>query len=323
MRARLVAITFLLLAAFPPLCAAQSAVAHVAVLGDSPSGPGSNWRAFVDALRERGWVEGRNLAFDVRSTEGRAERYPELAAELVALRPDLIIAETSQETQAVIQKTDTIPIVMSGVADPVASRFVASLARPGGNVTGLSAQLVDTTGKTLQLLVEARPGIWRVGLLWAPDSPGSRLNKEALVAIAPRLGVTLEPVAVNAPEDFDAAFAAVARTQPDALLTLSAPLLFAHRQQIIAFALDHRLPAIGNSTQWARDGLLMSFGEDIADQWRRAAYYVDRILKGAKPADLPVEQPTKFEFVINLKTAREIGLELPALFVGRADEVIE
>jgi putative ABC transport system substrate-binding protein len=301
---------------------AQSPVARVAVLD-----PTAGWQAFVDALRERGWAEGRNLAFDVRSTEGRAERYRELAGELVALQPDLIIASSSQAIQAVREKTDTIPIVMVGPADPVGSGFVASLAQPGGNATGLSLQIVDIAGKALQLLTQARPGISRIGLFWVPDNPGSRLEKEALVAIAPRLGVTLEPVAINAPEDVDAALAMVARSRPDALFISGAPLMGGHRQQIlqhiIALALDHRLPASATSTEWARDGLLMSYAPDRVDMWRRAADYVDRILKGAKPADLPVQQPTKFEFVINLKTARAIGLELPPLFVARADEVID
>ena len=325
MRPRLVAIALLFLAAFPLFSVAQSPVARVAVLeGAPPSTPGaSDSPAFVDALRERGWVEGRNIELHRRWAEGRAERYPQLAAELVALRPDLIIAASSQATQAVHEKTETIPIVMVGVADPVASRFVASLARPGGNITGLSVQLPETMGKALQLLAEVRPGISRVALLWVPDNPGSRVNKEALVAIAPRLGITLDPVAVQAQEELDAAFAAVARSRPDALFTTSAPLQMAHLHEIIAFALEQRLPAMGYVTQWARDGLLMSYSTDPADQWRRAAYYVDRILKGAKPADLPVEQPTRFELVINLKTAKALGLTIPPSILSRADEVIE
>jgi putative tryptophan/tyrosine transport system substrate-binding protein len=319
MRKRFVAIAFLLLAAFPPPSAAQSPVAHVAALNPAA---GPDWQAFVDALRERGWVEGRNLVFELRSAL-RAERYPEVAAELVAPRPDLIIANSSQATEALCQKTDTIPIVMIGVADPIGSGFVASLARPGGNVTGLSLQLGETNQKALQLLTETRPGISRIGLFWVPDNLGSRLNKEALVAIAPRLGVALEPVAIRAPEEFDAAFAAVTRSRADGLFTHSAPLLLSKREEIIAFAIDRRLPTMGANTQWARGGLLMSYAPDNIVQWRRAADYVDRILKGTKPADLPVEQPTKFDFVINLKTARAIGIEIPPLLLGRADEVIE
>jgi putative ABC transport system substrate-binding protein len=326
MRTRLVAITFLLLAAPPLPSAAQSGIASVALLtGASTSdlATAPTWQPFIEALRQRGRTEGDNLEFHHRWTGGRDERWPQLAAELVALGPNLIIAVGSQATQAARAKTDTIPIVMIGVADPIGSGFVASLARPGGNVTGLSAQLGDTNEKALQLLIETRPGMSRIGLFWLPNNSGSKLSKESLVVIAPRLGATIEPVAINAAEDFDAAFATIARSRPDALFTHSGPLLFEHRREIIDFALDHRLPAIGTSTAWARDGLLMSYAWDEVAAWRRAADYVDRILKGAKPAELPVEQPTKFEFVINLKTAGAIGLDLPYLFIARADEVIE
>ena len=326
MRMRLLPIAILLLGTLPLPSAAQSPVAHVARLGSLPvSDPSetSAWQVFVAALRERGWVEGHNLAFELRSGGGRAERYPELAAELVALRPDVIIAVGTQPVKAMREKTDTIPIVMISVTDPIGLGYIASFARPGGNITGVSNQFGDTMGKVLQLLTEVHPGLSRVGFFWVPDNPAMRFNKAALEAIAPQLGVTIEPVAVKAAEDFDAAFAAVARSRPDALLMNSPPLLMEHRREIIAFAADHRLPAIGNFAWWARDGLLMSYGPDWVHMWRRMADYVDKILKGAKPTDLPVEQPTKFEFVINLRTARAIGLALPPLFVARADEVIE
>jgi len=308
-------------AIFWPIAAAgQSRISHVAVLGDpSPE----LWQVFSEALRARGWIEGQNLAFDIGSIDGHPERFPALAAELVALQPDLIIAVSSQATQAAREKTAKIPIVMIGVADPIRSGFVATLPRPGGNVTGLSAQLGDTNEKALQLLSEVRAGISRIGLLWNPDNSGSRLNKERLVAIAPRLGITIEPVAINAPADFGAAFAAVARSRPDAVFTHSAPLLMARHQEIVAFALDHRLPAIGSATLWARSGLLMSYAWNEVESWRRLADYVDRILRGAKPADLPVQQPTRFELVINLKTATALGLTVPQSLLARADEVIE
>src|SRR5262245_44980101 len=202
MRTRLVAITFLLLTALPLPCAAQSRIAGVALLTGSltsdPTAP-PNWQAFIEGLRQRGWNEGSNLEFHHRWTGGHDERWPQLAAELVALRPDLIIANGSQATQAVREKTDTISIVMIGVADPIASGYVASLARPGGNVTGLSRQS-DTSEKALQLLTETRPGISRIALFWVPANSGSKLSKDALVKIAPRLGVTVEPVAVTARE---------------------------------------------------------------------------------------------------------------------------
>ena len=255
MRMRLLPIAILLLGTFPPPSAAQSPVAHVARLGAVPlSDPAERpaWQAFVAALREHGWVEGRNLAFDVRSAGGRAERYPELAAELVALGPDVIIAEGTQPVKAVREKTDTIPIVMISVTDPIGLGYVKSFARPGGNITGVSNQFGDTMGKVLQLLTQVRAGISRVGFFWVPDNPANRFNKVALEAIAPQLGVTIEPIEVKASEDFDSAFAAVAQSRPDALLMTSPPLFMVHRTEIIAFALGHRLPAIGNFTWWGR-----------------------------------------------------------------------
>lgn len=302
------------------VASAKSPVARVAVLDPAAL---SGWQACVDALRERGWVEGRNLAFELRSTEGRPERFRELAAELVALRPDVIIAVSSQSTQAARESTDSIPIVMIGVADPIGSGFVTNLARPGHNITGISNQFRDTGGKMLQLLTEVRPGISRVLLFFVPENSGSRLNEESLVEVAPRLGVTLEPVPVNTPEDLDVALAEVARSRPDALATLSPPLLVLHRQRIIAFALDHRLPAISNYSQWVRDGLLMSYGAEDFAMWRRAADFVDRILKGATPATMPVEQPTKFELAVNLKTANALSLTIPQSILQLADEVVE
>ena len=237
MRMRFLPIAILLLGAFPPPSVAQSRVAQVAALLSVPvsdSSQGPVWQAFVDELRKRGRVEGHNLAFDIRSAGGRAERYPELAAELVALRPDVIIAVGTQPVQAVHEKTDTIPIVMISVPDPIGLGYIKSFARPGGNVTGISNQFGDIMGKVLQLLTEARPGISRVGFFWVPDNPAMRFNKAALEAIAPQLGVTIELIEVKASEDFDAAFAAMARSRPDALLMNSPPLLTEHRREIIA-----------------------------------------------------------------------------------------
>jgi putative ABC transport system substrate-binding protein len=320
-------ITFLaLVAGFPVLGATQSRVARVAVLTvepvSSPAGaPG--WRAFTDALRDRGWIEGRNLALDVRATEGRADRFREFAAQLVALRPDVIVGVTTQGVQAAREHTTTIPIVMRGVADPIAAGFVASLARPGGNVTGVSTQIGDLNEKFLQLLREARPGITRVVLLWTPDNAGSRRSKEITAAVAPTLGIALEPIGVNSPEELDKALGSMARHRPDALLVHATPVLQVHNRATIAFALKQRLPSLTHSAQMARDGLLLSYAPDLVEEWRVVAGYVDRILRGAKPAELPVEQPTKFQFVVNLKTARAIGIEIPSSLLGRADEVIE
>jgi putative ABC transport system substrate-binding protein len=201
--------------------------------------------------------------------------------------------------------------------------LVASLARPGGNITGPSAQLDDVQEKSLQLLKEARPGIARVALLWTPDNAGSRHSKEITVAVAPRLGIALEPIPINTPEDVDSALAAMERNRPDALFVHPTPVLQVNDHAVIAFALKQRLPTITGIGQMARDGILLSYASDHIQMWRVAADYVDRILRGAKPADLPVQQPTKFELVINVKTARAIGLDIPAALLARADELIE
>jgi putative ABC transport system substrate-binding protein len=246
-----------------------------------------------------------------------------LAAELVALRPDVIVAGGgSQAAKPLHALTNSIPIVFRGVYDPVAAGFVASLARPGGNITGITFA-GTTAGKLLQLLQEARPGITRIALLWTPDNQGSAGAKADAVAAAPGLGITVEPVAINAVEDVEPAFAAVVRSRVQAMLVHPTPILFANRQKIIAFTLEQRLPTISEITQMTRDGLLMSQAPNESYNWRRVADYVGHILKGAKPADLPVERPSRFELVINLKTAKALGLTLPQSLFARADEVIE
>jgi len=321
---RLLVILFALAGVLPMPSGAQTHIARVAVLTPYPNqSAASLWRTFTDALGERGWVEGRNIAVDIRETGGRPELFQRFAAELVALRPDLIIGVSTQGTQAARQQTDTIPIVMCSVGDPVAAGLVASLARPGGNITGPSAQLDDVQEKSLQLLKEARSGIARVALLWTPDNAGSRHSKEITVAVAPRLGIALEPIPVNTPEDVDSALAAMERNRPDALFVHPTPVLQVNDHAVIAFALKQRLPTITGIGQMARDGILLSYASDHIQMWRVAADYVDRILRGAKPADLPVQQPTKFELVINVKTARAIGLDIPAALLARADELIE
>jgi putative tryptophan/tyrosine transport system substrate-binding protein len=281
------------------------------------------WQAFVEALRERGWDEGRNVAFDLRATEGIGERYAQLAAELVALRPDVIIAPTSQATQATRQQTNKIPIIMIAPSDPLGAGFISSLARPGGNITGLTNQLGDTTEKQLQTLKELRPGLSRIALLWNPDDPGSRLAANAQFASGPKQGLTVESIPIKVREDLDAALAALARNPPEALLVHITPILQQHREVIVAFALQQHLPSFTQSAVMVRDGLLVSYAPDPVALWRRAADFVDRILKGANPAEMPVEQPTKFWFVINLKTARAIGLDVPPLLLAQADELIE
>jgi putative ABC transport system substrate-binding protein len=321
----LAAIVLMIIAVLPSGATAQPPVARIAILGmEAQTEAGVALRqAFLDALRERGWEEGRNLEILQRWAEGRAERYPQLAAELVALRPDVIVVQSTQGTRAVRGQTDAIPIVMLDVADPIASGFIAGLRRPGGNVTGLSAQGSEMWGKFLQLLHDIRPGISRIAALWIPDNPASTQRRNALAAIAPQLAITLQSFTVTAAEELPAVLSDVARWHPDAFLLDPSPLVGVHRREVIAFALEQRLPTLAAFTQWAREGALMSFSPDAMEIRRRAADYVDRILRGAKPADLPVEQPTKFEFVLNLKTARAIGVEFPPLFFARADEVIE
>jgi ABC-type uncharacterized transport system substrate-binding protein len=312
-------------ALWPIAAAGQSRVSHVGVL--QPPGP-ELWQVFTEALRTRGWIEGQNIAFDIRSPEGHPERYPALAAELVALRPDLIVAAGSQAIAPLHTLTNTIPIVFRRVNNPIAAGYVASLAHPGGNLTGLTDGVITggintLAGKFLQLLQEARPGITRIALLYSPDNQGSARYKADSMVWAPQLGITLEPIAIDVVEDVEPAFAAVVRSRAEALVVQPTTILQAQRQKIIAFALEQRLPTISVVTQMTRDGLLMSQAQDQVYELRRLADYVDHILRGAKPADLPVEEPSKFEFVINLKTAKAIGLTLPQSFFARADEVIE
>jgi putative ABC transport system substrate-binding protein len=309
---------------FPRLAAAQLPVARLAfLLNQLPPQIPPFWQAFVDVLRSRGWNEGRNVAFELRAAEGSEERYQQLAAELVGLRPDVIIAANTQATEATHQLTKTIPIVMIGPSDPLGAGFIASLARPGGNITGLTNQLGDSAEKQLQMLKELRPGVSRIALLWNPDDAGSRLAAKAQMVSGPQQGLTIQSIPIKFREDLDAALANLAGSPPEALLVHPTPIIFVQRAIIITFALRQHLPSFSGSTVMAQDGLLAGYGPDIIEVWRRAGDFVDRILKGANPAEMPVEQPTKFEFVVNLKTAHAIGLDVPALVLARADEVIE
>jgi putative tryptophan/tyrosine transport system substrate-binding protein len=308
----------------PRFGTAQLPVARVALLlNQLPPQIPPFWEAFVEALRTRGWEEGRNIEFTLRAAEGSEETYQKLAAELVALQPNIIIAANSQAIEATRQRTQTIPIVMIGPSDPLGAGFIASLARPGGNITGLTNQLGDTAEKQLQTLKEMRPGLSRIALLWNPDDAGSRLAAKAQLASGPQQGLIVEPIPIKTRQDLDVALAALARNPPEALLVHPTPIIFQHREAVVAFALRQRLPSFSASTGMARDGLLAGYAPDAVSVWRRAADFVDRILTGANPAEMPVEQPTKFELVINLKTARAIGLDVPPSLLARADEIIE
>ena len=279
------------------------------------------------ALRERGYIEGQNIATEYRYAEGKLDRFPELAAELVRLKVDIIVVSGGASTiRAAKNATKTIPIVMAGLpADPVEAGLVESLARPGGNVTGLSSLSRELAGKRLELLKEAVPKLARVAVLYDPALARVVIleMKELLPVAARGLGLTLQSWEVRAADDFEKVFAALSKQRPDGLYVSGSPLMINNQKRIVGFALKRRLPSVYGSREAVDAGGLMSYGADLADSYRRVAYYVDRILKGARPADLPVEQPTKFELVINLKTAEQIGLTIPPEVLARASKLIK
>jgi putative ABC transport system substrate-binding protein len=280
--------------------------------------------AFRQGLRELGYVDGRNIAIEARWAEGKYDRYPALAADLVRLKVDVIVAQGGTATQAAQQATRTIPIVMSLVLDPVGSGIVPSLARPGGNVTGTSFMAPDLVGKQLELLKELVPKVSRVAFLLHPANPGSALILREAEAAARILEVRPQILEARSPQEIDSAFAAMTRERAGALLIFPDPLFGTQRRQIAELAAKRRLPAIhGGTPDYAEAGGLMVYSPNILDLKRRAATYVDKILKGAKPADLPVEQPTKFELIINLKAAKALGLTIPPSLLRRADQIID
>jgi putative ABC transport system substrate-binding protein len=279
------------------------------------------------ALRELGYIEGQNIAIEYRYAEGKVDRAPELAAELVRLKVDaIVVAGGTPSVQSAMNATKTIPIVMMGQgSDPVRAGLVESLARPGGNVTGLTALGRELGGKRLELLKEAVPKLSRVAVLYDPANPPSLHEvKELLPADARALKLTIQPWEIRAVDDFEKVFAALNKQRPDGLYVVTAgPVMRPNEKRIAGFALKSRLPSVYDSRGYVEAGGLMSYGADLADSYRRVAIYVDKILKGAKPADLPVEQPTKFELVINLKAAKQIGLTIPPNVLARADRVIK
>ena len=278
------------------------------------------------ALREHGYIEGQNIAFEYRYAKGKQDRYPELAAELVRLKVDIIVAAGGGRViLAAKNATKTIPIVMVGaVLNPVKAGLIESLARPGGNVTGLSILTTELGGKRLEMLKEAVPKLARVAVLYEPAVPASVLDvKEVLPAAAHGLKLTIQPWEVRAAEDFDKVFAGINKQRPDGLYLAPSTLILINLKRIASFALRSRLPSVYQSREFVDAGGLMSYSADLADSYRRIAYYVDKILEGAKPADLPVEQPTKFELVINLKTAKQIGLTIPPEVLARATRLIK
>ena len=268
-------------------------------------------------------MEGQNIAIEFRSAEGNYDRLPGLAAELVRLKIDVLVANSTPAIKAVRQATDTIPIVMASVGDPVAAGFVASLARPGGNITGISNMMPDLVGKQLDLLKEVLPKISRVALLWNPANPGNAALLRQAQDAARALGIRLQPLGVRDLSEIDSAFAATSMERASAVIVFSDSVLVDHRTRIADHALRRRLPTVFGASRFAEAGGLLAYGASLTDGNRRAALYVDKILKGAKPADLPIAQPTKFELVINLKTAKALGLTIPQTLLLRADRVIQ
>jgi ABC-type uncharacterized transport system substrate-binding protein len=289
----------------------------------TPSGPDREYKVFAQQLRTLGYVEGTNLLIESRSADGNYERLPDLAAELVRLKVDVIVANASPAIRAAQQATTTIPIVFPSTGDPVGNRFVASLARPGGNITGVSSTDLDLSPKRLELLMAIAPKLIRVALLLNPGSSTHDAVLTSVQAAARQLGVTLVRMDAGTPEEIERGFAAMTRQGVQAVMVGQDSFFVQQRGQLAKLATAHRLPSVTSRRDYADAGCLMSYGRDAAENFRLAAIYVDKLFKGAKPADLPVEQPTKFELVINLKTAKALGLTIPQSLLLRADEVIQ
>jgi putative ABC transport system substrate-binding protein len=291
--------------------------------GVSPSANAARIEAFRQGLRELGYVEGKNIVIEWRHAEGKLDRLPALAAELVRLKVDIIVTGGSTGTRPAKEATVTIPIVMTQDSDPVGSGHVASLARPGGNITGLSTLAPEISGKQLELLKEIVPRLSRVAVFGTSTQPGNAQSSKATELAAGAFGVQLQYLDVLGPKDIETAFREARGGRAEAVLVLQSPVFNSQRKQIADLAIKSRLPAIYSRREFVDAGGLMNYGVSITDLDRRAATYVDKILKGAKPADLPVEQPTKFELIINLKAAKQIGLTIPPNVLARADKVIK
>jgi putative ABC transport system substrate-binding protein len=286
-----------------------------------PQGPGFD-AAFRQGLRENGYVEGKNIKIEWRYASGKLELLPAMAADLVRLGVDVIVTDSTPPTVVAKQATGTIPIVFGAAVDPVTAGIVSSLSHPGGNITGFAIVLSDLVGKRLQLLQETFPRVRRVAVIWNPRNPGHQPALMELAAAARKLQLDIEGFRVDNPDGFAPAFAEITRWRADAIFVFDDALLDFHREVIANLAIKARLPSIFGYRLFVEGGGLMSYGLDLADQFRRSARIVDKILKGAKPGDLPVEQPTKFEFVINLRTMKALGVAIPPSILSRADDVI-
>ena len=298
-------------------------IPRLGFLWDSPGVFPDALEAFRHGLRDLGYVEGRTIAIEYRWAEGKPERMRQLAEELVRLKVDIIMAPTSVYTGAARQATSTIPIIFMSHADPIGSGHVASLAHPGGNITGLSLMMTETNAKGLELLKEAVPGLARVAIIYDPATPSHGPGLNAVEVVGPALGLRVQPMAVRSATEFEGAFSAISRERAGGVLVLSTPMFIAGARALAELAIKHKLPSMFGPRHHVEAGGLMSYSPDRADLYRRAAIYVDKILKGVKPADLPVEQPTKFELVINLKTAKQIGLTISQSLLYRADKVMK
>jgi putative ABC transport system substrate-binding protein len=279
--------------------------------------------AFRQALAELGWAEDRNITLEFRYADGNPARLPALAAELVQSQVDLIVTNAAQPIDAVRGATSTIPIVMASVGDALGAGYIASLAHPGGNITGLTLFATEQSGKRLELVKEIAPSLVRVAVIWNGNASGHRLQMKELEPAASKLALVLQSIPILRPDEIDGAFQAVHQASAQAILTMDDPMIQLHRAHIVELAMRQRVILMGEFRAMPLAGALMSYAPNQVDMWRRSASYVDKILKGAKPADLPVQQPTKFELVINLKTAKALGLDVPPTLLARADEVIE
>jgi putative ABC transport system substrate-binding protein len=312
------------LCAVPIASEAAATVPRIGYVGaGSPATAGHHAQAFVQGLRELGYVEGQNIAIEYRWAEGKLERLPALVADLVRLRVDVIVSSATAAIRAAKEQTTTIPIVMAGVTNPVEVGLVASLARPGGNITGLTHLAPDLSGKRLELLKEAVPRFRRVAVLWDPSHPGAPLAFNETQQAARTLRVTLISMEARNREELERVLFAIGKERPQALFALVDTLTFSHRGLIIEVAAKHKLPAMYGFREWVDAGGLISYGTNFAGLFRRAATYVDKILKGTKPSELPVEQPMRFELVINMKTAKALMLTIPQTVLFRADHLIE
>jgi putative ABC transport system substrate-binding protein len=309
----------------PLFAQAQQAqrVYRIGFLWDGPAMFADAMDAFRQSLRDFGWIEGRNIVIEHRWTDGKFDRLDELAAELVRLKVDVIVTPSSIYTGAAKRATSTIPIVFMSHADPIGSGHVASLGRPGGNVTGLALMMTETNAKLLELFKEAFPGRSRIAVIWDPATPSHVPGLEAVKAAGPPLGLQLQLVGMRSTKEFDSAFATIVRQRAGGILVLSTPMFIAEANRFAELALKHKLPSMFGPRAHAEAGGLLSYGPDRADLWRRGAIFVDKILKGAKPSDLPVEQPVKFELVVNMKTAKALGITIPQSILVRANRVIE